>query len=391
MLPQPSLLLNPWVIDTADNISQIAAAGDMPAASPMPEIARESVESEDRVGNAGAANENVAGYEFLSSSALVISNLDIKDGAIEIDGILLEPYSIITVIAADPQQIVQRQVAKELPELKTNDLRLQRSFNNDLHLAQRRQIRMVDKSNPISLSESGIGQMQLYRTVGEILPVLGNLNQDPRFSEFNVLGQWNTLNEDQKKDAYARLACHELHLFLFMKDRAFFETNIKPYLANKKEKQFIDDFLLGNDLSGYVELWKYQQLNAAEKALLAVSMPSKQAAIVRELEEINKINRVSVAAERILVEAAIAGKQFDAKAESVVLNGAMAGRYLGANDNDFANGPAGLGGGGFGAQYDKRVELEQLGEAKDSLAKLERKMSRSENYYFHDNAPLFTR
>ncbi len=67
------------------------------------------------------------------------------------------------------------------------------------------------------------------------------------------------------------------------KDRGFFDKVIQPYLLNKKEKQFIDDFLLGRNLSKYTELWRYNQLNAAEKALLAQSLPSSRDAIIREL------------------------------------------------------------------------------------------------------------
>jgi len=39
---------------------------------------------------------------------------------------------------------------------------------------------------------------------------------------------------------------HELNLFVFFKDPAYFETFVKNYLKNKFEKTFIDYFLLNN-------------------------------------------------------------------------------------------------------------------------------------------------
>jgi len=38
--------------------------------------------------------------------------------------------------------------------------------------------------------------------------------------------------------------CHELNLFLFFKDLAYFETYVKEFLVNKLEKTFVDYFLL---------------------------------------------------------------------------------------------------------------------------------------------------
>ena len=43
----------------------------------------------------------------------------------------------------------------------------------------------------------------------------------------------------------------------------------KPYLANKKDKTFLDHWLLGDDLSEYLEPWEYGRLNTVERVLLA--------------------------------------------------------------------------------------------------------------------------
>jgi hypothetical protein len=73
----------------------------------------------------------------------------------------------------------------------------------------------------------------------------------------------------EKNDVYSRHACHELSFFLFHKDKPFFDTIVKPYLANKRDKTFLDQWLLGEDLSEYVDAWAFGRLNAVERILLA--------------------------------------------------------------------------------------------------------------------------
>lgn len=59
-------------------------------------------------------------------------------------------------------------------------------------------------------------------------------------------------------------------MFLAKKDPEFFRDAIRPYLANKKDKTFIDRWLLGEPLNAYLEPWNHGQLtlNVAERILL---------------------------------------------------------------------------------------------------------------------------
>src|SRR5690606_30787720 len=78
-----------------------------------------------------------------------------------------------------------------------------------------------------------------------------------------------SLSPEGQRERYSKYACHELNLFLARKDPEFFAAVIQPYLANKRDKTFMDHYLLDADLHGYLELWAYAQLNALEKILLA--------------------------------------------------------------------------------------------------------------------------
>ena len=76
--------------------------------------------------------------------------------------------------------------------------------------------------------------------------------------------------------------------FLYRKDPNFFDEVIKPYLKNKKEPTFVDDWLLRNDLSKYIEPIRFDQLNAFEKACFPrpdLPQPEKSAGISRTSTE----------------------------------------------------------------------------------------------------------
>jgi hypothetical protein len=71
------------------------------------------------------------------------------------------------------------------------------------------------------------------------------------------------LSDEEKRTRYSEFSSHELNIFLWRKDPAFFKAVVQPYLANKKDKSFIDEFLLEADLTRYLEPWSYSRLNIA--------------------------------------------------------------------------------------------------------------------------------
>ena len=82
----------------------------------------------------------------------------------------------------------------------------------------------------------------------------------------------------EKLNKFAQNACHELNLYLKLKDGLFFEAIVRPYLLNKMEKTFTDYYLLDNQkamFSYYETQYKRTQLNPLELTLLAIFMAKK--------------------------------------------------------------------------------------------------------------------
>ena len=60
---------------------------------------------------------------------------------------------------------------------------------------------------------------------------------------------------------------------------------VKPYLANKKEPTFLDDWFLGRKLDKYLDPFRFGQLNAFEKILLARKGPAQASSMARHARD----------------------------------------------------------------------------------------------------------
>ncbi len=284
MLPQPSVILNPWETEETTSSSQSARGGDVPppsAAAPRPEA-----DGATRSNAAAQAQMVSSDYDFLADSGAVLTNLRAdEDGVITIPADVLEGLPLIQIVVADSLALLQRTITAPLVDAETVDLRLAKSLNRDKPYSFERAVSIVSSDDPLDLQSLGSAQLQVYATVGSLMKLYKTLVNDPRLAEFDELAHWHTLDNSAKLDAYSRLASHELHLFLWAHDRGFFEEIVQPYLENKKEKQFVDHWLLGHDLRPYATLWRYNQLNAAERVLLSMRLPDVRESVQRELRE----------------------------------------------------------------------------------------------------------
>ncbi|MGN0854822.1 MAG: hypothetical protein ACI4R9_04805 [Kiritimatiellia bacterium] len=99
--------------------------------------------------------------------------------------------------------------------------------------------------------------------------------------EFAFLRGWPEKTEAEKRNLYDTYASHELDFYLYEQDRPFFESVVKPHLANKRLKRFVDRWLLGEDVSSYATPGVIDNLNAFEQCLLARRLPALAQQIAR--------------------------------------------------------------------------------------------------------------
>lgn len=307
MLPQAGLLLNPWETEETSNESQTAVDDEAPPpmADAAPGEAADSMMAKLKEEAAAVSSD----YDFLADPGVLIANLrPDENGVVIVPEKLVKGLPILQVVACDPGTMVQRSVSTKLDQLETIDLRLAKTLEQETPVTLERGVAIASAEQPLDLKSLGSAQLQIYGSVGELFELYKTLVSDSRMDDFDALADWASLDQDQKMAAYSRLACHELHLFLKYHDSSFFEQVILPYLQNKKEKQFIDHWLLENDLSSFTTLWNYNQLNAAERTLLAMRVPSVKVSIQRQLQEIVAKHNQNYAEVRRGIESALQGR-----------------------------------------------------------------------------------
>lgn len=349
MLPTPGLILNPWETETTDNQRQQAEDGEaMQRSAPAPAAESESPEGARRRSRSRRGGQSLLpDYDFLSDSGVLIANLKVdEDGRVTIPAELLDGLQIIQVVACDPLHVTQRTVFAPLDEAPLRDLRLASALPAEQGYSLVRGLVGVSSDFPLDDSSPDAVRRQIYASAGDLLELFITICPDKRLAEFRPLGRWHQLDECAKGELYGRLACHELHVFLSIHDPEFFASVVRPYLANKKEKQFIDHFLLGNDISQWTEPWWYGRLSAAEKVLLASRDEQIREVVRREFSETLAMRKADPQRQRRLIEAALGARALE---EAELLSSGVAPDSDAADRLDkMLGGMGGMGMGGMG-------------------------------------------
>ncbi|HEX7840349.1 MAG TPA: hypothetical protein VF469_22880, partial [Kofleriaceae bacterium] len=284
LLDKPSLLLNPWSRRTTTT----DIAPPRPGGAFAPALASSRAAGYGGVARAepvAGGQEAFAGYDFLGAPPVVLANLTVDaTGAASVAVAALGGATTVTVIVDDPAGTQVRRIALPEPAPSVRDLRLQLALDPDRHVTQRKQIAPLVAGDRLVIEDLTTARVHLIDSVERAHAYLLALRDDPDLREFSFVTRWHTLGDAERRALYSKYACHELHLFLYGKDRPFFDAVIRPYLAHKRVKTFVDHWLLDADLAPHLEPAQLARLNAVERALLAQRFPADPA-IARLLDD----------------------------------------------------------------------------------------------------------
>jgi len=284
MLERPSLLLNPWAVRGTETAKQEAKAGEDFAAEA--ESAARSKGGGGRDGRAAAGRGDFANLDFLDEASVLLLNVvPDEQGLITIDRKDLGSHQHLHIVAVDPRDTVCRSISLPEVPVKFKDLRLARGLDPAKHFAQRKQITAVDAKQPLVLADIASSQFETYDSLACVYTLYATLSNNATLAEFSFVLNWPDLKPEEKREKYSKYACHELNFFLYKKDPEFFQTAVFPYLKNKKDKQFIDRWLLGDELSAYVQPWQYAQLNVVERILLSQRLADDRPHTIRDVQD----------------------------------------------------------------------------------------------------------
>jgi hypothetical protein len=266
---KPSLLLNPWARRTTSTAVAHAATGRAFASAPAPAAGAAYYQGESQQ-QAGGDAEAYVGYDFVAEKPIVIANLVPENGVVRVPLGELGRATCVTVIADDVGGGVHvRQAFLRETPLDPKDLRLKLALDPDRHTSQQKSVAPLLPSQVLVIADLATAKVHLLDSVERAHAYLLGLRDDATLREFAFVTRWHSIADAERRELYSKYACHELHLFLYFKDRAFFDAVVRPYLAHKRTKTFVDHWLLDADLRGYLEPVQLRKLNAVERALLA--------------------------------------------------------------------------------------------------------------------------
>ncbi len=312
MLPRPGLLLNPWVLRTTETAIDEAKLGDEfkraddGRAAGMMKQAGRKVGSQNALGY--TAGPEISNIDFLADTGLTAFNLTPdKDGNVTVKLSDLGDRQFVRVLAVNSSSSVMRDLSLPDAKTKVRDLTLRNGLDPKGHFTRQNQVSILEKKAPFTIKHAVTAKFETQTDLGGIFNLYRTLSNNATLAEFSFLLDWPTLDAAKKREHYSKYASHELSFFLQRKDSEFFKAVILPYLANKKDKTFMDHYLLSDDLHGYLRAWNYQRLNIVERILLAQRHPDEAAATAREVSDLKDLLPPNVEAMMLLFDTTLAG------------------------------------------------------------------------------------
>ena len=314
MLERPMLLLNPWAVRSTETGEQLAQGGQDFAKGPTPHT---SEQLKEKGGGKGEGQGPVAGGDFAdldflaNASAVVVNLVPDKEGIVRVSRKQIGPHAMIHVVAVDPLNTVSRSTTLAEQKALFVDLRLHRGLDPKSHFTLQKQISVLPVGKPFVLADLAGSRFETYDTLAKVYSLYATLSRDPKLMEFGFVLTWPKLQPEEKRTLYSKYASHELNFFLTKKDPAFFDAVVKPYLANKKDKTFLDHWLLKDDVAGYLQPWQFGRLNTVERVLLAQRIKDEPVRTARALDDVFRLQPPNLERFLMLFDTAVKRSSLD--------------------------------------------------------------------------------
>ncbi|MBP7866141.1 MAG: hypothetical protein KA419_09345 [Acidobacteria bacterium] len=278
-LPRPGLLLNPWAVEKTETGVQAGMAGEGYGAGAAGGWAGASR------GDAGtklsvALPGGYESLEFLRNPGVFLANLrPDANGVVTVPRKDLGDAQLVRVLAVDERRSACRVFPFPETPAAFRDLCLAEGLDPAKRFTEQKAVRPLAAGESVAIADLTSAKLVLVDDLDRAYRLFSAVSPDGALGEFAFLPRWDKMSEAERAEAYGRCASHELHLFLYFKDRPWFDRVVRPYLKNKLTKTFIDKFLLEEDLAAYRRPFAFERLNTLEKAFLAVRVPEERKAV----------------------------------------------------------------------------------------------------------------
>ena len=310
MLERPDILLNPWAVrDTTAENETLRTSEDY-APMPLGTPPASKFESRGRAQGKGTGSGSTSSsLDFLVHGPAQLLNLQPDDqGKITIPLAALGDRQHVHVLVLDHQGATYQELS--LPERETAiaDLRLLNALAPEQHFTEQDSVTLLKKGDTLEIPDLRTARFEVFEDLGSAYRYLLAMRDDPILREFGFMIDWPDLKEEEKRAKYSKYACHELNFFLSRKDPEFFKTVIAPYLVNKRDRTFFDQYLLDSKLSDYLAPFEYNRLNSLERILVSQRTPNRLDGIRMDLRDRLSLRAPDLVSEDSRFEGALAAQ-----------------------------------------------------------------------------------
>lgn len=191
---------------------------------------------------------------FLANPSVALVNLipNPATGVVRVPFSALKDGSFLQVVASDGHQILQQSfVAPSLSSavdfaFQKRDLRFKSQLDHTKHYIGERTRVDLDPKTPgggadanglksITLASNGSSSaIRVINSVSQVYDMMLTLlpaeDYKQTLRKFGFVAGWGRLSSEAKMEKFSKWNCHELNLFLYKKDKLFFDAVVAPFL-----------------------------------------------------------------------------------------------------------------------------------------------------------------
>lgn len=190
---------------------------------------------------------------FMVHPSTVLANLvpDQSTGLLRLPYAAFKEASYLQICVTDNRQGLQLSLvvpSRVKSDFEKKDLRFKSALEYDKHyIGERSGVNLdptltagTDDASPepcsITLASNGssASAVRIINSVGQLYDLMTTLLKTPAHKQhlrkFGFIVDWHRLSPSAKDDRYSKWNCHELNLFLYKKDRKYFDAVVAPFI-----------------------------------------------------------------------------------------------------------------------------------------------------------------
>jgi hypothetical protein len=271
----------------------------------------------------------MSNLDYLTDSGRSFLNLKPNDqGLIELPRADLQPYSYVVVNVSDNSGNVVFDHALSASTLSRVDLRVAKAKEQGLVYSEDFFAKVASQQSAAVIEDHSNTSQYMVDDVASLLDVLlvvcGSHVNKTEIQKFKFLVSWPKLSAEEKFKKFDEFGGHELHVFTFFRDRAFFDAHVLPQIRFKAKKQTLD-YLLLDERAHFEHLLRpenYSTVNMLEGVLLVHrlkgSHPEACSQFVESLAKRLDVVRENPERKKALYESILASKKIEEEAPTFV-------------------------------------------------------------------------